>query len=146
MDPEIVEAPEQWMKGQKGGKMLIAPPMEYDALLKTIPMGSLATLSTVREKLALDHGADITCPMTAGIFTRIVAEAAEELLATGEAEDRKSITPWWRLLKADGGLNDKFPGGWKNQAALLKNEGFVMDPGRRKIPRVLDWDKYLAKL
>ena len=35
-------------------------------------------MSNLRSRLAKDAGADIACPMTTGIFLKIVAFAAEE--------------------------------------------------------------------
>ena len=57
--------------------------------------------------------------MTMGIFLMIVAKATEKDLQAG----RQWIVPYWRVIKSDGGLNPKFPGGVKAQAALLKEEG-----------------------
>ena len=54
--------------------------------------------------------------MTTGIFVRIAAEAAEEARRAGA----RSVTPYWRVLKEGGKLNDKFP---KGQAARLRREG-----------------------
>jgi len=49
---------------------------------------------------------------------------------------RKSrIAPYWRVLKDDGSLNPKFPGGVKEQAKKLRAEGHRLDTSR-KIPRV----------
>ena len=40
--------------------------------------------------------------------------------------------PYWRTLKADGYLNDKFPGGAESHKKLLENEGFkVISKGKR---------------
>ena len=51
---------------------------------------------------------------------RIVAEAAEEDRRAG----KKRITPYWRTIKDDGALMEKFPGGALGQAAKLRDEGF----------------------
>lgn len=66
--------------------------------------------------------------MTTGIFVRIAAEAAEEARRAGES----SITPYWRVLKEGGKLNDKLPGGAKAQAAKLRKEGHAISAGRVK--------------
>lgn len=70
--------------------------------------------------------ADVTCPLTSGIFVRIVAEAAEEDRRNG----KKRITPYWRVVKDDGSLKDKFPGGAKAQAKLLRAEGHAIQAGK----------------
>jgi len=79
--------------------------------------------------------------MTTGIFARIAAEAAAEALAEG----KKDITPYWRILKADGVINEKYPGGVEAQKKLLEEEGHkVIQQGKKYV--VTDFGKYLAKL
>ncbi len=125
------------------GKMLIPRPIDVDAMMRKIEKGKLATVDQIRDRLAKDCLADFTCPLTAGIFMRIAAEAAEEDLRYGE----KQITPYWRVVKADGSLNEKFPGGVEAQAAHLKEEEHTIEPGKgKKPPRVKDFEKYLVKL
>ncbi|MDI6603312.1 MAG: MGMT family protein [Patescibacteria group bacterium] len=38
------------------------------------------------------------------------------------------VTPYWRVIKSDGSLNEKFSGGVKSQANYLKKEGFTILP------------------
>jgi len=64
-----------------------------DAVIRKVPRGKLITVGAIRKKLAAEHGADVTCPLTTGIFIRIAAEAAEEARAKGA----KRITPYWRV-------------------------------------------------
>ena len=54
--------------------------------------------------------------MTTGIFLRILAEAEEE---EGSATD----CPYWRVVRVDGRLIDKLPGGEAEQAKRLGKEG-----------------------
>ena len=46
----------------------------------------------MRNDLAIEYGADFTCPMTTGIFLRIVAEYNYENLSKKGTE----ISPFWR--------------------------------------------------
>ena len=125
------------------GRMLIPRPLDVDALMRKIERGKLATVEQIRGRLAKDYNADLTCPMTTGIFLRIAAEAAEEDLGRGE----KQIAPYWRVIKGDGGLNEKFPGGVEAQAARLRDEGHSVEPGAgKKPPRVREFEKSLQKL
>lgn len=136
-EPEVVDDP----RGR--GRMLIPRPLDVDGLIRRIPRGKLATVEQIRERLAKDFHANFTCPLTAGIFIRIAAEAAEEDLSRGETE----ITPYWRVIKADGSLNQKLPGGTEAQAARLRVEGHSIQPGKgKKAPRVKDFEKSLQKL
>jgi len=125
------------------GMMLIPRPADVVALVRETRRGKLVTVSQLRERLAQDAGADCTCPMTTGIFVRIVAEAAEE----ARREGKTRITPYWRIIKDDGGLNEKFPGGTRAQAARLREEGLAIQAARgKRSPRVTDFEKRLVKL
>src|SRR4030065_956698 len=84
--PKVVDDP----RGR--GRMLIPNPLDVDALVRHVQRGKLATVDQIRERLARDFGADLTCPLTTGIFLRISAEAAEEDAIRGDRE----ITPHWR--------------------------------------------------
>ena len=142
-EPKIVDTPPKMVKQHGEGKMLIPTPLEVDALIKKVRKGKLITAGVIRERLASDHGADTTCPMTTGIFIRIAAEAAEEDLAEG----RKRVTPYWRVVKPDGSLYDKLPGGASAQAKRLKEEGHEIERGKgKKPPKVKDLEKRLQSL
>lgn len=126
-----------------GDKMLIAKPLDVDALIRRVEKGRLVTAEQVRERLARDFHTDSTCPLTTGIFIRIAAEVAEEDLGRGE----KDITPYWRVVKADGSLNERLPGGAEAQAARLREEGHSIEQGKgKRPPRVMDFQKSLQKL
>lgn len=136
-EPKVVDDP----RGR--GKMLIPKPLDVDALIRKVQKGKLATVDQTRERLAKDFHADLTCPLVTGIFLRTAAEAAEEDLRVG----KKSITPYWRIIKADGSLNEKFPGGTEAQAGHLKEEGHGIQPSQgKKPPWVKEFEKSLQKL
>jgi hypothetical protein len=140
---KIVEVPPRMQKGFGTGKMLISRPLDVDALIRKVQRGKLVTVTQLMEKLAKDAHADCACPMTTGIFLRIVAEVAEEDMRSGKGK----VTPYWRVLKSDGSLNIKFPGGTRAQAARLKEEGHTIEPGKgRKPPRVKNLEKSLQNL
>src|ERR1700694_3352483 len=108
--PKVVKIPPSMARFGKG-TMLIPTPKLVDALLRQVPQGKLVTVGENSTRLARDFAADVTCPLTTGIFVRIVAEAAEEDRAGG----RQRITPYWRGIKDDGRLNPKFPGGGRQK-------------------------------
>ena len=140
---KVVDIPPKMQNRFGTGKMLIPKPMDINALINKISKGKLVTVTQIREKLAKDARANCSCPMTTGIFLRIVAEVAEEDL---RGEKRK-VTPYWRVIKADGSLNEKFPDGAQAQAAHLKKEGHGIEPGKgRKPPRVKKFEESLQKL
>ncbi len=123
--PEIVEITDPKSIARfRGNRMLIAPPLSYDELMRKVPPGKLITADAIRDYLARKHGADFTCPLTAGIFMNIAARASEER--------REDETPYWRTLKKDGELNEKYPGGIEGQKALLEAEGHtVLQKGKK---------------
>lgn len=101
------------------GKMLVPRPRDIDDAIQRIRKGEVKTLSQIRRELSDEAGADYTCPLTAGIFVRVAAEAAEE----ARAEGKTRLTPYWRVVKDDGALYLKFPGGVAAQAQRLREEG-----------------------
>ena len=78
--------------------MLIATPKLIDEYIRQIPEGTETDLKTMRKDLAIDLFADKTCPVTAGIFLRIVTEKAYEEWSNGVNENE--ITPFWRVINA----------------------------------------------
>jgi len=125
------------------GTLLIPKPLDVDALIRKVQKGRLVTVDQIRGRLARGYSADLTCPLVTGIFLRIAAETAEEDLSKGVAE----ITPYWRVVKADGSLNEKFPSGVAAQATHLEEEGHTIEPGKgKKPPKVKDFEKALAEV
>lgn len=107
-----------------GVKLLLPAPMQYNNLMEKIPEGKIITTGKIREHLAAEAGADATCPLVTGIFVNICAHASEE-------RDADKI-PWWRTLKKDGELNEKFPDGIDGQKLRLELEGHtVVQKGKR---------------
>ncbi len=101
------------------GRMLIASPLAVQDEVATVPAGRVITAPQLRARLARRFGADYTCPMTTGIFLRIVAEAALEEARAGEV-------PVWRVVSENGALLDTLPGGPERQAARLTAEGVAV--------------------
>lgn len=66
-----------------------------------------------------------------GIFVHIVSEAAEEHAAAG----KKRVTPYWRVVRDDGSLNPRSPGGVERQAERLRDEGHRIIEGAGRKPR-----------
>jgi len=124
--PKVTTITDPGAQARMGGRtMLVAPPTDYDQVMKQVPEGRVITQDRLRQVLAKRYDADTTCPTTAGIFTRIAAEAHEE-------RDGEDPTPWWRTLKRGGELNPKYPGGAERQQALLEAEGHqVVQRGTR---------------
>lgn len=123
-----------------GSRMLLAPPLAYDAVMRTVPFGRLTTAGEIRAHLARRHQADFTDPMTAGIFISMAAWAS--------FQRPERDTPYWRTLKAGGELNEKYPGGIPAQRALLEAEVHtVVSRGRTRLRWfVRDYERSLFPL
>lgn len=109
-----------------GSKMYLAPPIDYDKVMKKIPYSKVITVGKIRAFFAKANGADFTDPITAGIFISIVAWASYQ-----RPDDE---TPYWRTLKANGELNAKYPNGIEAQKEKLELEGHtIIQKGRKNI-------------
>jgi hypothetical protein len=141
--PKVVSVPPNWQKQMGGERVLIPAPLMVDELVRKVRKGKLVTVAQLREHLAAQFNVDSTCPMTMGIFLTIIAQAAEEDLAEG----KKRISPYWRVVKPDGSLNPKFPGGVEAHALRLESEGHQILAGKgKKPPKVADFEKALVRL
>jgi alkylated DNA nucleotide flippase Atl1 len=136
---ELPEGVRNW--APPGGSMVVVNPRVVDGVMRGIAPGKVTTLDHIRSLLAERYGTSIACPVSTAIFINIAARAAEESRQTGSAE----ITPWWRTLRSDGSLNDKYPGGIRTQRAILESEGVtVVQRGRKWF--VADFEARLADL
>ena len=98
IDKKFADIPE-------GSKMFIPTPRIVDDYIKHIPFGKSTELSTMRNDLATDYQADKTCPVTTGIFLRIVSEASYEELKSGKGIEE--VTPFWRIVNPKSKLANK---------------------------------------
>ena len=123
-----------------GDRMYFAPPIAYDTVMKQIPWGKVITVSKIREHFAKQSGADFTEPITAGSFVAIAAWAS--------AQRDVDKTPYWRTLKANGELNNKYPGGIAAQKEKLEEEGHtILQKGRKNIRYfVKEYERFLFDL
>jgi hypothetical protein len=139
--PKVVEVPASWEKRMGGRKILVPTPMMADEVIRTVRKGKLITTGQIRKILAKKLHADSTCPLTLGIFLRIISEAAEEDRQAGKSR----ITPYWRVVKDDGSLNTKYPGGVDAHANLLRKEGHKITIGKgQKPPKVAEFENSLV--
>lgn len=117
----VVEIADKTFAGvMKGSKMLIATPKVVDAYIRNIPKGSSTTLMQMRDDLAIEYNAATTCPLTSGIFLRIVAENAHDEYVNGKPLNK--ITPFWRIM------NSKSP----TLKKLSFGEEFVLEQRRKE--------------
>jgi alkylated DNA nucleotide flippase Atl1 len=100
-------------------RLLIPAVAEVEQLMRGVRRGRVLTVKQMMEVLRARHGADACCPITAGIFSWIIAHAADEAEEAGQTR----VVPWWRLVRAGGELNPKYPGAGIRQQLKLEAEG-----------------------
>jgi len=128
--PKVVKIEGKMSKRWGEGTVAIPAPIEVDSLMRKVPKGKVTTINEIREAIAKKHKATIGCPITTGIFAWVASHAAEEKKDAGE----KDTTPWWRTLKSDGSLNEKYPGNIELQKDLPEGEGHeIIKKGKKYI-------------
>ncbi len=106
-----------------GSTMLIATPVIVDEYIRQIPKGHFTGLKQMRKDLAATHNAEYCCPVTAGIFLRIVSENAHEELQKGKSINK--ITPFWRVMSAKSPAAKKLSFGTDLLIQQQKKEGII---------------------
>jgi hypothetical protein len=119
--PQVEKADKDFGGVRTGQLMLIPTPMMVDRYIRQIPRGKEVDISTIRKDLALEYGAEVTCPLTTGIFIRIVAEAAYEDFEKGLP--LQEITPFWRVVSEGSPTAKKLSFGLDFLREQRKKEG-----------------------
>jgi alkylated DNA nucleotide flippase Atl1 len=132
------------MGAEEGDSVVLVNAPEIWPLMAKIPRGKLITIWDICRKIAGNHKVKACCSLTTGIFIMIIANAVEEAVAQG---DRSSLAriPYWRTLKAEGFLNEKYPGGLEAHKKRLIKEGHEII-ARGKTYQVADWERHLFRL
>ncbi len=145
--PKVMELEERFpcynavhkMGAEVGDSVVLVNPSEVVAVMKDVPEGKLITIVEICKRIAKNHGVQACCSLTTGIFIMTAGNAVEEEIREG----RHLNIPYWRTLKADGFLNDKYPGGAEAQKRLLESEGFTLNQkGKRYF--VQNYQDYLV--
>ena len=144
VEEKIHEITPEWEAKLGKGKILIPAPKDIERIVRKAKKGELLTVEMLREHLAKEKGVRLTASTPTSIYLKKIALASEE----EQNQNKKDITPYWRVLKSNGLINEKFPGGLERQQELLKNEGHVIEQygKRKKLPKVAEYEKHLIKL
>lgn len=118
--PEIVITSKDFGGIPAGSRMLIATPKIIEDYIRELPPGKICDIRTMRDDLAATHHADVTCPLTTGIFMRIVAEANHDKLMHGTPIG--SIAPFWRAIDPGSPLARKLTFGREFLIEQIKGE------------------------
>ncbi len=144
VEEKIHKITPEWEEKLGKGKILIPAPKDIEKLINQTKKGDLITIEIIRMHLAIEKGVQLTAATPTSIYLKKIALASEE----EKLQNKKEITPYWRVLKSGGLLNEKFPGGLEQQQELLKKEGhkFELYGKRKKVPKVIDYEKFLTTL
>ena len=124
-----------------GDEIVLVNTSEVIPFMAAVPERKVTTLREICLALAKKHGVKGCCTLTAGIFTMTIANTVEEIKAIGD-DTALSQIPWWRTLKMDGFLNEKYPGGQAAQKEKLEAEGIRVIRRGKKF-QVDDLEEYL---
>ena len=118
MGRNIVKVLEKKFADMKAGdRMYISSPEEIKSFIINIPRGTSKSLKEMRLDLANTKGADNTCPVTTGIFLRMVIE------------DNIENFPYWRIIDQNHSLVTKLN---------LNKEFIINNSGKRSYPIAIE--------
>jgi alkylated DNA nucleotide flippase Atl1 len=116
------------MGAEAGDKVVLVNPSEVVHMMRKVPKGKLITITEICKRTAKEHRVKACCSLTVGIFIMTAANAVEEAAKQG----KNLGIPYWRTLKTNGFLNEKYPGGAEEHKRLLEIEGFkVAQKGKK---------------
>ena len=141
-EEKIHQITPEWEEKLGKGKILIPKALDIERLIKQTKKGELLTNDIIREKLAKEKKVRLTAAIPTGVYLKYIAMAAEEEMLV----EKKDVTAYWRVLKPNGAINIKFPGGAERQIDLLKAEGHHIEVIGKKPPKVTAYEKSLKKL
>lgn len=80
-----------------GRSMLYPSARMLNDAIRHLAIGETITVRELRGRLASEHGAEYTCPVTTTRMLRVVAEAANE--ARDHGTPISEVTPVWRAME-----------------------------------------------
>lgn len=113
---KIVQIPQKMEKFYGKGTMLHPDIVRVKELIDQIPPGKIATIDLLAKKMAMDVGANVSCPMRTGNAIKRLANDFQEAL--------RDQTPFWRVVRTDKALIKT--GAYDFCAAKLEAEGFEL--------------------
>lgn len=116
-NPVIVPVPTKMEKYYGAGMMLHPDVKVIENAIATIPYGKVATIDTLCQKLSMDFGTDVTCPLRTGNAIKKITEKYIEY-------EPEATVPFWRVIRNNEMLiNSKHV---DTCASRLKKEGFKL--------------------
>ncbi len=103
--PKVKHLEKRFVDIPEDSDMLVATPQIFEEYLRKSKPGVSIPIKKIRGDLAKKFQADHTCPVTTGLFLRIVAEANYEKFTKGTPI--KEIAPFWRAIEPNSSLAKK---------------------------------------
>lgn len=119
--PQVKKVETDFADISAGSTMLVATPQIFEDYVRKIKKGESKSLKQIRADLAKRFKAQATCPVTTGIFLRIVAEANYERMSQGASAEK--VAPFWRAIAPGSSLARKLSFGEDLLVELRKAEG-----------------------
>ena len=138
---QVKPIPPRMQKKAGQGTIVIPALREVYDLIRKVPKGRLTTVQQLSDRIALKHHTNVGCTVTTGILAWMVANIGYE----EEHDAIKRPAPYWRVLKGDGELNPKYPGGIAALRERLKSEGHSIIADKRRY-RVDNFAARLARI
>ena len=114
---KIVDIPTKMEKFYGKGKMLHPSVEDVETLVKTIPIGFVATIDALSTRMAKDFDTDVTCPMRIGNAIKTIADRHS-------SDNGDFKIPFWRVIRSNKMVvkskNFEF---W---ASKIEDEGFKL--------------------
>jgi len=129
-EPKVEKTLKKFADIPEGASMLIATPQIVDAYVRNISPGTHTDIKQMRKDLATEYHAEYCCPVTSGIFVRIVAEAAYENYLAGVPVEE--ITPFWRIIDANSPVAQKLTFGTDLLLKMQELEGIKTNLVKKK--------------
>ncbi|HTY47339.1 MAG TPA: MGMT family protein [Methanomassiliicoccales archaeon] len=107
---------------EAGEDVVIVNHGEIVELMRQVPEGKVTTIIQICQEIARRHKVQGCCTLVGGISITTAGNAVEEAASEGKDLD----IPYWRTLKVNGILNEKFPDGELAQKERLEEEGHVL--------------------
>jgi hypothetical protein len=123
-EPKVVRLKKSFSGVPAGSDILVSTPREVEQFIRRIPAGRFVDPKELREKMAAKYSVAAACPVSTGIFLRIVGEAAWEEIQQGK--DASAVTPFWRVVAPGSSLEQKLSCGPAFVRRMQRREGIAV--------------------
>ncbi len=96
------------VKGVMESQSVLIPDVDMlSEKMRAVPSGTTRDLGHLRQELAREHGADITCPVTTQKLLKVIAVIAHSAVTMRDP----AAVPFWRVVDPEKPGSDRLAGG-----------------------------------